>query len=121
MDSESVDLVTKILDVNVQKLELAPCLGVWDLDGNKREGCGTLSDIPDYCAGSPTSAHIRTNLYKVKGKWFSVRLSYREALLSIVEVDDAVSGNIHRPQLGYINCWSELVSELKLVGVTDEA
>lgn len=121
LDGESITYPTKILATNVEKLNLTPCLGLWDLDGNKRGGCGTFSDVPDCCAGSRNSGHIRTNLYKVKGKWFSVRAAYREALLSITEVDDAITGNIFRPQLMYITCWSELVSELKLVGITDEA
>jgi len=119
MDSIKVGQA-KILSDNIDKLDLTSCEGVWDLDGGKREGCGALSDEPDYCAGSPEVGHIRTNLYKIKGKWFSVRAAYREALLSITEVDDAINGNIYRPKVGYITCWSELVKELKLVGILDE-
>jgi len=121
LERSEVTYQTKILPTNIEKLGLTQCTGVWDLDGNKREGCGAYSDCPDQCTGSPTSGHIRTNLFKIKGKWFSVRGAYREALLSITEVDDAINGNIYRPKLSYITCYSELVSELKLAGITDEA
>lgn len=112
---------TKILPPNIEKLGLVQCQGVWDLDGNRREGCGAYSDSPDQCTGSATTGHIRTNLFKVKGKWFSVRAAYRHVLLSIVEVDDAINGQIWSPRPIPLTCYSELVSEFKLLEVSDES
>jgi hypothetical protein len=121
LERANVSYETKILPSNIEKLKLVQCQGLWNMDGNRRDGCGAYTDCPDQCTGSPTSGHIRTNLFKVKGKWFSIRAAYREAVLSITEVDDAINGTIYRPQIMYITCYSELVSELKLMGVSDEA